>query len=51
MKLIALFGILLFICYPIGGILSRGPLGVWAWGIAFYIAIKAIEIIFANEKK
>lgn len=45
-KLFVFFGIVFFICYPIGVLLSRGPLGFWAWIIVSYIVIKAGKIIY-----
>lgn len=44
-KILGILGLLLFICYPIGAVLSRGPLGFWAWIIAIFIAYKVGKII------
>lgn len=45
LNLFLIFGILFFICYPIGAVLSRGPLGWVAWLIAFWLAIQIIKFI------
>lgn len=48
LKLFAILGGLFFICYPIGSVLSRGPLGWVAWLIAAWLALLIIKHVIKN---